>query len=308
MGKETSFYIHVTDVMNQNIPLIERDMPLSHLINALLKTKEKNAIIIDRNEKATGLITPKIFFKNIINLGHFWKEGGTMLPSKYVELIAEKVPTIPPQTPLIDVIKIITTKTPFIDGTIIQEKDEILGIITAEDILKAVLDDPLLSTQIENILPKEAEKRKIQKYSTIARVIQTAQELDTDCLVVFEAKNEPWGLITASSMLFEIASISQLSIKKEESIATVKSIEGREEPRTKIQKRETITPLAEHIAIQIPEIITQNKSTKKAIKTMLSEDLDGIPIMNKNKKNLRGVLIKKDIIKYLAKQKEKQTE
>ncbi len=308
MGKETSFHLHAVDIMNQNVPLIERDMPLSHLINMLLKTKEKNAIIIDRNEKATGLITPKIFFKNMVNLGHFWKEGGTMLPSKYVELIAEKVPTIPPQTPLIDVIKTLSSKTPFIDGILVQEKDEILGIITAEDILRAVLNNPLLSTQIENILPKDAEKRIIQKYSTIARVIQTSQELDTDCLVVFEAKNEPWGLITATSMLFEIESISKLSIKKEESIATVRSIEGREEPRTKIQVRETITPLAEHIAIHIPEIITQNKSTKKAIKTMLSEDLDGLPIMNKNKKKLRGTLIKKDIIKYLAKQKGKQTE
>ena len=86
MGKETSFNLHIAEIMNQNVPLIERDMPLSHLINALLKTREKNAIIIDRNEKVTGLITPKIFFKNIANLGHFWKEAGTMLTSKYVEL------------------------------------------------------------------------------------------------------------------------------------------------------------------------------------------------------------------------------
>ena len=296
------------DVMNQNVPVVERDMPLSHLINMLLKTREKNAIIIDRNEKVTGLITPKIFFKNMINLGHFWKERGTMLPSKYVELIAEKVPTIPPQTPLLDVIKTLSSKTPFIDGILVEEKDEILGIITAEDILRAVLDNPLLSTPVKNILPKDAKKRIIQKYSTIAHVIETTQELDTDCLVVFEAKNEPWGLITASGMLFEIESISQLSIKKEESIAPVRSIEGREEPRTKIQVRETITPLAEHMAIHIPEIFTQNKSTKKAIKTMLSEDLDGLPIMNENKKKLLGTLIKKDVIKYLVKQKGKQTE
>ncbi|MFB0544143.1 MAG: HPP family protein, partial [Asgard group archaeon] len=184
MGKETSFLLHAADVMNQNVPVVERDMPVSHLINMLLKTREKNAIIIDRNEKVTGLITPKIFFKNMINLGHFWKERGTMLPSKYVELIAEKVPTIPPQTPLLDVIKTLSSKTPFIDGILVEEKDEILGIITAEDILRAVLDNPLLSTPVKNILPKDAKKRIIQKYSTIAHVIQTTQELDTDCLVV----------------------------------------------------------------------------------------------------------------------------
>ena len=308
MGKETSFLLQAADIMNQNVPLIERDMPLSHLINVLLKTKEKNAIIIDRDEKIIGLITPKIFFKNALNLGHFWKEGGSMLPSKYVELIAEKVPKIRPQTLLIDVVKTLLSKTPFIDGLFVEEKEEILGIITAEDILWAFLDDPLISTPLKNILPKEAEKRITQKYSTISHIIQTAQELDTDCLVVFEAKNEPWGLITASNMLFEIETIAKSTLKKERVIVPIRDVERTEEIPTKIQVKETITPLAEDMATPIPKIFTQNKNTKKVIKTMFSEGLDGLPIMNENKEKLLGALIKKDVIRYLAKQRGKHPE
>jgi len=41
---------------------------------------------------------------------------------------------------------------------------------------------------------------------------------------------------------------------------------------------------------------------------MFSEGLDGLPIMNENKEKLLGALIKKDVIRYLAKQRGKHPE
>ena len=255
----------VIEIATKEVITITPDTPISKAIGVMESNNFHNLIVLDENNDIHMVTIHDLLLASSVN--------------ENVEALMFKPHCIEQNTPVMDAIcEIINSGQRA--APIVDEKGNLVGIITDYDIIKRVGKSELLKDiKVSKIMTKSPIT--IDKDESIGKARSLMRKYNIGRLIVLDKEGNPTGIITEDDILRKIF--------KPKKKMTVGDYAGEKVPRM-------AQPVS--IIMNSPLITADvNTSVTDVAKLMEHHDIRGVPITKKG--TLRGIITRIDIMKYI---------
>lgn len=202
-------------------------------------------------------------------------------PDEKVHEVMVTFPTIAPDTTINEMSKLMLQSG--IEALPVMEKGKLVGIVSDFDIVKEAIKEPKITKmKVKDIF------HPIQKVITENETISAARRImrfsSVDRIPVVDKENRLLGMVISIDILRKFLMQPQESI-------------GRKEFATKHLSPQDM-PVSAVLRKNIPHIYIED-SVPQAVSKMLTEEIKGIPVLDKEDKVI-GMLMRKDILDQMA--------
>ena len=255
----------VIEIATKEVITITPDTPISKAIGVMESNNFHNLIVLDENNDIHMVTIHDLLLASSVN--------------ENVEALMFKPHCIEQNTPVMDAI-CETIGCGQRAAPIVDEKGNLVGIITDYDIIKRVGKSELLKDiKVSKIMTKSPVT--IDKDESIGKARSLMRKYNIGRLIVLDKEGNPTGIITEDDILRKIF--------KPKKKMTVGDYAGEKVPR-----------MAQPVSIIMnSSLITAdvNASVADVAKLMEHHDIRGVPITKKG--TLRGIITRMDIMKYI---------
>ena len=255
----------VIEIATKEVITITPDTPISKAIGVMESNNFHNLIVLDENNDIHMVTIHDLLLASSVN--------------ENVEALMFKPHCIEQNTPVMDAI-CETIGCGQRAAPIVDEKGNLVGIITDYDIIKRVGKSELLKDiKVSKIMTKSPIT--IDKDESIGKARSLMRKYNIGRLIVLDKEGNPTGIITEDDILRKIF--------KPKKKMTVGDYAGEKVPR-----------MAQPVSIIMnSSLITAdvNASVADVAKLMEHHDIRGVPITKKG--TLRGIITRMDIMKYI---------
>ena len=138
----------IEDIMSKNILVSKKDTPLNEIINTFLKSKIHHMPIVNSNGGLRAIISANDVLEAIHEMDQFAINYNGFSLEKRIETkdeMTSEVISITKDKSLIEAIDLMVKNN--IHALPVEEGEELVGIITSNDILKAIYTGQLILTE-----------------------------------------------------------------------------------------------------------------------------------------------------------------
>jgi len=284
--------ITVADILKPSIPAIRVKDTIEYARNIMLKNKVNEILVLDDDGKILGSISKRRLLYALGIRGPFWRRRP--FEKEFIwEVLNKNVPIIRNNTSIEKAARIMV-----LNGCdvllVVDNKGLFKGVITKDNLVKSLLNVKNLNINVEHIITPY-KISIVHPDHSLAHAVRKMKAYYLDALAVYNG-NRILGVLSENRLPFIALEDAKTGIKSKRLIWIRKLVKGGRKQGRYIK----ITPLLVRDALTpIYDTINLTTNIKEAIKLMLKNNVDGIPVVD-NKKNLIGIVCKLDIIRELA--------
>ncbi len=282
--------MRINEIMKTPVVTCSENDTLARVRNLMLNKNVTRIIIVDENNKPTGIITQKDIIRILNKSTPVWRRRS--LDSVIVKNYMSKnlITEVQEADVMNAVLKL--KETGFSSLPIVSD-GKLVGILSKTDIVQAL--PKLLDSGIQVKRFMKTPVVTAKKSHSIHHIYDLIREHNISRVVIVE-KNSPIGIITTTDLIFIKPKVFITGLTdKGEALREPEKIK-----RTLSRNPGTVFILAEEVMTRDPIVIPQNQSVLKAAEYMSRYNISGLPVIDdSSNKNLVGIITKRDIINHL---------
>jgi len=254
--------------MTKNVITVNPEEKIKDAVQKMEKNGVKELPVISEN-KMLGMIT-------YFDLIEYVKSS----PNEKVHEVMITSPTITPDTTLNEMSKMMLQSG--IEALPVLEKGKLVGLVSDFDIVKeAIKDSKMTKMKVKDIF--HPIQKVITENETIAAARRIMRFSSVDRIPVVDKENHLLGMVVSIDILRKFLMQPQERIQKEE------MVDERHSPQA--------MPVSAVLRKNIPHIYIED-SVPQAVSKMLTGELKGVPVLDKEDKVI-GMLMRKDILEQM---------
>lgn len=274
----------IKEIMSSPVYVVSPDETVSRARNLMLRHRIGRLVLMENN-KPIGIVTKKDISRRLNQAEPEWRRRPIdLIPIRQV--MTESLITIfPDATPR--QLAVIMTENNIGGLPVVNNKEEVIGIVTKWDLIKYFSELPLeLKVRDMKIEPAVT----IHRHHTISHVLYELDSNSSDRAVVLEDNDMPVGIITSSNLAFtEMKSKTGGLPQKEIKMTRKESAAGRKQYR---YVREV--PLVAEDIMSYPLIcVNMEDMATDAAGIMVKEKINGVPVIGNG---VMGILTGENIV------------
>ncbi len=279
----------VKDFMTDSVVVASPNDSVAYIRNLMLKNEFSRVVIVDNNKKPIGIVTKKDIMRALATKRSLWKRR----PIDKIavnRIMSTGLITINPEASIKEAAELMIKNK--ISSLPVVENDELVGIITTTDLLRAFAENFKNKFKVGDIMEKEVPT--VNRYHTVNHIVEVIEESGIDRVVVVE-DSKPIGIITPSDLSF-------IYLHDEDTGVRIKEIMFVRKESSASRKRYRHVKLLPVVAedLMSENLITTNKDedAANAAETMLKNKISSLPVVENDE--LVGIITKTTITKTLA--------
>jgi CBS domain-containing protein len=274
--------IKVEDVMNEEIITIEDNEQVSHARNLMLKYGYSHILVVNQEDKLTGIVTEKDITRKMRAKGPKWKRR----PIDKISIHRVMTPnplTISPHRELREAVELMIKNN--ISSIPIIDEEEIVGIITKGELIEFYSQKFSGKWKVSNLMTRNVIT--VNENHSIGHVIGIMEEKRISKIVVMRDQ-EPVGIITPANISFADVDDLETGVEK---IYFLRPVEG----KSKRNVREVSLLTAGDIMKNDLVKIHQDEDAANAADIMVKNNISGVPVVENDE--LVGIITRTDLIR-----------
>ncbi len=287
------------DILVKELPAITVNDTVEHARKEMLRKKTDYLLVVDERGEIVGVVTKWNMLHAIGVKGPLWRRR--IKDRYFIDYVMTKnIPRVKPDTPIEDIAFAMTRYESEV-VFVVNEKNEVIGFITKDEIVEAaknILGDLL----VENlIIPGKIAS--VHPFHSLYHVVNKMKTLYLDALTVYDG-SDVVGVVSTNRLLFVAFEDAKTGIKSRRLIWVRKLVKGAARKGRYVK----ITPLlAIDVMVPYRKYIPPNTLVAKAIEYMFMDRLNGIPVLS-NDRSIISIISKNDVLRELSRRAKKIAE
>ena len=287
------------DILVEELPAITINDTVEHARKEMLRKKTDYLLVVDEKGDVVGIVSKWNMLHAIGVKGPLWRRRTK--DRYFIDYVMTKnIPRVRPDTPIEDIAFVMTRYESEV-VFVVNEKNEIIGFITKDEVVKAaknILGDLL----VENlIIPGKIAS--VHPFHSLYHVVNKMKTLYLDALTVYDG-SDVVGVVSTNRLLFVAFEDAKTGVKSRRLIWVRKLVKGAARKGRYVK----ITPLlAIDVMVPYRKYIPPNTLVAKAIDYMFMDRLNGIPVLSDDR-SIVSIISKNDILRELSRRAKKIAE
>ncbi len=287
------------DILVKELPAITVNDTVEHARKEMLRKKTDYLLVVDERGEIVGVVTKWNMLHAIGVKGPLWRRR--IKDRYFIDYVMTKnIPRVKPDTPIEDIAFAMTRYESEV-VFVVNEKNEVIGFITKDEIVEAaknILGDLL----VENlIIPGKIAS--VHPFHSLYHVVNKMKTLYLDALTVYDG-SDVVGVVSTNRLLFVAFEDAKTGIKSRRLIWVRKLVKGAARKGRYVK----ITPLlAIDVMVPYRKYIPPNTLVAKAIEYMFMDRLNGIPVLSDDR-SIVSIISKNDVLRELSRRAKKIAE
>jgi len=282
----------VRDYMREELPAISINDTVEHARNVMLRTGSNYILVIDEDGRIAGVVTKWSMLKAIALKGPIWKRR--VHDRLFIDYVMERnIPKVPADASIEEAAyQLFNEKAEL--AYVVDEKGNIIGFITKDDLVKAYAEAKGASILVENVV-MPGKTSIVHPHHSLAHVVKRMKMFYLDAVTVFDG-SRIHGVVSANRLPF-IALEDAVEGIKSRRLIWVRRITKAGPRKGRYVK---VTPLlAIDATTPLDVTLTMTDTIYKAVKLMEEYNVDGIPVVDEKGAPI-ATICKNDIIRDMA--------
>ncbi len=287
------------DILVEELPAITINDTVEHARKEMLRKKTDYLLVVDEKGDVVGIVSKWNMLHAIGVKGPLWRRRTK--DRYFIDYVMTKnIPRVRPDTPIEDIAFVMTRYESEV-VFVVNEKNEIIGFITKDEVVKAaknILGDLL----VENlIIPGKIAS--VHPFHSLYHVVNKMKTLYLDALTVYDG-SDVVGVVSTNRLLFVAFEDAKTGVKSRRLIWVRKLVKGAARKGRYVK----ITPLlAIDVMVPYRKYIPPNTLVAKAIDYMFMDRLNGIPVLSDDR-SIVSIISKNDVLRELSRRAKKIAE
>ncbi len=274
--------------MTKEVVVASPSDSVAYIRNLMLKNDFSRVVIIEDN-KPVGIVTKKDIMRALAAKRSLWKRR-PIDKIAVSRIMSTNLITINPDASIKECAKLMVENR--ISSLPVVENDELVGIITTTDLLRAFAENFKNRFKVEDIMERNVPT--VNRFHTVNHVVEVIEESGIDRVVVVE-DGKPVGIITPSDLSFIYLHDEGTGVRIKEIMFVRKEASA---SRKRYRHVKLLPIVAEDLMSE--DLITTKKDEDAAevAKTMLENRISSLPVVENDE--LVGIITKTTITKTLS--------
>ena len=274
--------------MTKEVVVASPSDSVAYIRNLMLKNDFSRVVIIEDN-KPVGIVTKKDIMRALAAKRSLWKRR-PIDKIAVSRIMSTNLITINPDASIKECAKLMVENR--ISSLPVVENDELVGIITTTDLLRAFAENFKNRFKVEDIMERNVPT--VNRFHTVNHVVEVIEESGIDRVVVVE-DGKPVGIITPSDLSFIYLHDEGTGVRIKEIMFVRKEASA---SRKRYRHVKLLPIVAEDLMSE--DLITTKKDEDAAevAKTMLENKISSLPVVENDE--LVGIITKTTITKTLS--------
>jgi len=274
----------VSDVMSDEVVVIQDNEQIGHVKNLILKHGFSRIVVIDENGVPVGIVTEKDIARKLRGNGPAWRRRPIDKISVR-RVMNNKIITINPDREIKDAVELMIKNN--ISSIVVVDGEGLAGIITKTDLMRIYSEKFQGRWKVEDIMTPDVIT--VNENHAITQVISLMEKNNIGIIIVMR-DNEPVGFINSSNIFFASFEDPETGVSVEK-IYFVRKVDGKDKKDFRLISMLTAGDIMTKDLLKIGK----DEDATGAAKMMFDEDISGIPVVEDG--SLVGIITKTDVIK-----------
>ncbi|WP_292466671.1 CBS domain-containing protein [Methanolobus sp.] len=276
--------MNVKDIMSSPVFTIAPEETVAHARKLMLKHKI-STIVVAENEEMIGIVTKTDIGKRLAQAEPMWRRRP--IDKIPVSMVMHENPiTIYPGASILQASNLMIENG--INALAVVNR-EVVGIVTGTDIMRYFSEQDL-KTKISDVMTEDLVF--VHRHHTINHVIHEMEENKTNRVIVTDDTDEAVGIITTSSVAFNIMADNEGNLPSKSIKMTRRSSPAGQKEYRYVKE---VPLVAEDIMSELPPSVDIKNRVVYAAKMMIAEHTIALPVVNDGK--IVGLISRRDILK-----------
>jgi CBS domain-containing protein len=276
--------MNVKDIMSSPVFTIAPEETVAHARKLMLKHKI-STIVVAENEEMIGIVTKTDIGKRLAQAEPMWRRRP--IDKIPVSMVMHENPiTIYPGASIPQASNLMIENG--INALAVVNR-EVVGIVTGTDIMRYFSEQDL-KTKISDVMTEDLVF--VHRHHTINHVIHEMEENKTNRVIVTDDTDEAVGIITTSSVAFNIMADNEGNLPSKSIKMTRRSSPAGQKEYRYVKE---VPLVAEDIMSELPPSVDIKNRVVYAAKMMIAEHTIALPVVNDGK--IVGLISRIDILK-----------
>jgi CBS domain-containing protein len=276
--------MNVKDIMSSPVFTIAPEETVAHARKLMLKHKI-STIVVAENEEMIGIVTKTDIGKRLPQAEPMWRRRP--IDKIPVSMVMHENPiTIYPGASIPQASNLMIENG--INALAVVNR-EVVGIVTGTDIMRYFSEQDL-KTKISDVMTEDLVF--VHRHHTINHVIHEMEENKTNRVIVTDDTDEAVGIITTSSVAFNIMADNEGNLPSKSIKMTRRSSPAGQKEYRYVKE---VPLVAEDIMSELPPSVDIKNRVVYAAKMMIAEHTIALPVVNDGK--IVGLISRIDILK-----------
>jgi CBS domain-containing protein len=249
-------YRHVSEIMNKEVTMIKETATMLEAAKIMGK-KHIGSLLVKGKERPAGIVTERDLLTRVIAANKDPKRV------KVFDVMSPRLITIKPQVTIREAARTMIKEK---GRLIVMEERDLVGILTASDLIRSLPEAPETLTLVRRFMTKQVASVKPN-----VKVRDTAIKMGKERIgsVIIKKGEKPWGIFTERDLLTKVIYMGG--------------------NLDEIVEKYSSTPLI---------TIAKDYSIHKAARTMVANHVRRLPVLEKGK--LIGIITARDLVEAYA--------
>ncbi len=284
--------VKAQDIMRTEMPAISINDTVEHARKEMIRRKTNYLLVLDENGKIVGVVSKWSMLRALGLKGPIWRRR--IHDRLFIDYIMDtNIPKVKPDTPIEEVAAEMVSKGAEV-AFVVDDKGNIIGFITKDDIVDAYAKTQVGRAQVENVMTP-GRIGIVHPHHSLYHVVQKMKNFYLDALTVYDG-SRVIGVVSANRLPFVALEDATTGIKSRRLVWVRKLVKG---AARKGRYVKVLPLLAIDVTVPLNVSVSPKDDVVKAIELMKEHNVDGIPVVDEDGKVL-GVICKNDILRELA--------
>ena len=276
--------MNVKDIMSSPVFTIAPEETVAHARNLMLKHKI-STLIVAENEEMIGIVTKTDLGKRLAQAEPMWRRRP--IDKIPISMVMHENPiTIYPGASVAQASDLMIENG--INALAVVNR-EVVGMVTGTDIMRYFSEQDI-NTKVSEVMTEDIVF--VHRHHTINHVIHEMEENKTNRVIVTDDTDEAVGMITTSSVAFNIMADNEGKLPSKSIKMTRRSSPAGQKEYRYVKE---VPLVAEDIMSELPPAIDVKNRAVYAAKMMITEHTIALPVVNDGK--IIGLISRRDILK-----------
>ncbi len=284
--------IKAADIMRTELPAVSINDTVEHARREMLRRKTNYLVVVDEQGKIIGVVTKWGMLRALGLKGPIWKRR--IHDKFFIEYVMDTdIPRVKPDATIEEVAAEMVKKGSEV-AFVVNDKGEIIGFVTKDDIVDAYAKSQVGRALVENVMTP-GRIGIVHPHHSLYHVVQKMKNFYLDALTVYDG-SRVIGVVSANRLPFIALEDATEGWKSRRLIWVRKLVRG---AARKGRYVKVLPLLAIDVTVPLQVSVSPKDDVVKAIEIMKEYNVDGVPVVDEEGRVL-GVICKNDILRELA--------
>ena len=291
--------IRAEDILVEELPAVSIDDTVEHARKEMLRRHTDYLLVVDEHGEVIGVVSKWNMLYALGLKGPLWRRR--VRDRFFIDYVMQRnIPKVRLDTPIEEIaLNMVKSESEVV--FVVNEKDEIIGFVTKDQVIRASRD-LLRDIFVENII-LPGKIASVNPFHSLYHVVNKMKTLYLDAITVYDGANV-LGVVSANRLPFVAFEDSKTGIKSRRLIWVRKLVKGAARKGRYVK----ITPLlAIDAMVPYRKYVPLDTVVAKALDIIEKAKLNGVPVLSEDRE-IVSIISKNDVLRELSRRAKKMVE